>query len=155
MANFSEIVSAQQIPINVSETQQEYGSIKHALRKQSMVNSSVKYSVIDKELSIVLEHIDAIYKQGKKVKDITYTPDDNTSQDSETDSDYVPESAKPVFKRNLTLPSRKPKLGHDPQYKCKYCGLILLSDTALDTHLVQHQGVTFVCQECGKTLRSQ
>ena len=33
VANSSEIVSAQQIPINVSETQQEYGSIKHALRK--------------------------------------------------------------------------------------------------------------------------
>ena len=116
-----------------------------------MVNSSVKYSVIDKELSVVLEPIDTIYKQGKKVKDITYTPDDNTSQDSETDSDYVPESAKPVFKRKLTLPSRKPKLGHDPQYKCKY----MLSGTALDTHLGQHQGVTFVCQECGKSLRSQ
>ena len=33
VANSSEIVSAQQIPINVSETQQQYGSIKHALRK--------------------------------------------------------------------------------------------------------------------------
>ena len=103
-----------------------------------------------------MEPIDAVYKQGKKSRDITYTPDDNSSEDSSTDSDYVPpESAKPVFKRKLTLPGRKPKLGNDPQNKCKYCGLILLSATALDTHLGQHKGITFVCQDCGKSLWSQ
>ena len=53
------------------------------------------------------------------------------------------------------LPGRKPKLGNDPQNKCKYCGLILLSATALDTHLGQHKGITFVCQDCGKSLWSQ
>ena len=63
---------------------------------------------------------------------------DNSSTASTSESD---DSAH-VISKNLTLPGRKPKIGVDEKYKCKYCGIILISQQALDSHLGQHKGVT-------------
>ena len=113
------------------------------------VNTTDNYSkYCDKELRIVLKLIDSVYARHKQQEDINYIPDDSTDG-STSESD---ESAPAIKKK--TLPGRKPKVGADPKYKCKYCGITLISNKALDSHLGQHEGITFVCPDCGKTLKS-
>ena len=79
-----------------------------------------------------------------------YTPDEST-YDSTSNSDDTAS----VIKKQLTMHGRKPKTGAVPRYKCKYCAIILTSKTALLSHLGQHEGINFICPDCGKTLKSQ
>ena len=98
----------------------------------------------------MLKPIDSVYSGRNKNRDVDYNPDEST-YDSTSES----EDSAPVIKKHLTLHGRKPKFGVDPRYKCKYCGFILTSNTTLLAHLGQHEGITFICPDCGKTLKSQ